>query len=55
MRNVSNNVNIRKKSDIMNLGIQLVQRIMDMHKLGFLHLDIKPSNIMVDKKNADEV
>lgn len=43
------NVNLRKHSDIMNLGLQLVQRVKDLHKLGFLHLDIKPSNIMVDK------
>lgn len=34
----------------MNLGIQLIKRVKDLHKLGFVHLDIKPSNIMADKK-----
>jgi len=39
-----------KKSEIMNLGIQMVERIRELHNLGFLHLDIKPSNVMADKK-----
>ena len=34
----------------MNLGIQMLNRIRELHSLGYVHLDIKPSNIMADKK-----
>ena len=34
----------------MNLGIQLLERVKELHELGFVHLDIKPSNIMADKR-----
>lgn len=34
----------------MNLGIQLIHRVRELHNLGFVHLDIKPSNIMADAK-----
>lgn len=44
------NFKLKKMSDVYNLGIQLIQRCKDLHSLGFLHLDIKPSNIMVDSK-----
>lgn len=43
-------INLKKKSEIMNLGIQLVNRVRELHKLGYVHLDVKPSNIMADKK-----
>lgn len=49
------NMKMRKQSDIYNLGIQMIYRIRDIHNLGFLHLDIKPSNIMVDKKKPEDV
>lgn len=39
------------KSEIMNLGIQLLERVRELHNLGFVHLDIKPSNIMADKRS----
>ena len=34
----------------MNLGIQIIERVRELHNLGFIHLDIKPSNIMADRR-----
>lgn len=33
----------------VQIGIQLTKLIRDIHKLGYLHLDIKPDNILIDK------
>lgn len=35
------------KTGIM-IGIQLMERLRDMHSLGFLHLDLKPDNILLN-------
>ena len=49
MRRVLKALTLGNKSEIMNLGIQLVNRVKELHSLGYAHLDIKPSNIMADK------
>ena len=37
-----------KKIDILKLGIQLTKNIRELHEAGFVHLDIKPDNLMFD-------
>jgi serine/threonine protein kinase len=36
---------------VVALGIQLINSIESLHNLGFVHCDIKPSNILVGLKN----
>jgi serine/threonine protein kinase len=33
----------------VNLAVQLVEAVIDCHKKGFLHADIKPKNIIIDQ------
>jgi serine/threonine protein kinase len=43
------------KTAIM-IGMQLVDRLQDLHGIGFLHLDIKPDNILLgsaDRSHSD--
>ena len=37
-----------KKIDILKLGIQMLKSIEPFHKLGYVHTDIKPNNILID-------
>ena len=48
----SNN-KLLKKSDILKIGIQLIKSIRQLHSLGYVHLDIKPDNIMVQNEVSD--
>ena len=38
------------EKDILMLGIQILQQINYLHKMGFIHQDIKPDNFVFDKK-----
>ena len=38
---------------VCQIGIQLLDRIQALHKLGILHLDIKPDNICLGKNNQE--
>ncbi len=37
------------------IGIQLLDSLKIVHELGFLHLDIKPENMMVDKDSDNNL
>ena len=47
------NKKMLKKSDILKLGIQLIKSIRQLHSLGYVHLDIKPDNIMFKNEVSD--
>ena len=47
------NKKLLKKSDILKLGIQLIKSIRQLHSLGFVHLDIKPDNIMFKNEESE--
>ncbi len=34
------------------IGIQIYQRLRDLHSIGILHNDIKPNNILFDKEGG---
>jgi serine/threonine protein kinase len=34
------------------IGIQIYQRLRDLHSIGVIHNDIKPDNLLVDKKTG---
>ena len=36
-----------KLKDVVKLGIGLIEKIKELHKLGIVHCDIKPDNIML--------
>ena len=36
----------------VQIGIQLTKKLRDLHKLGYLHLDIKPDNILIGKQES---
>jgi serine/threonine protein kinase len=38
---------------VVALGIQLITSIESLHNLGFVHCDIKPSNILVGLKKKN--
>ena len=38
---------------VVNIGIQLLQRIEALHKKGILHLDIKPANIVYGNLSSE--
>ena len=35
-------------SDILEVGIQMVKSLRILHSVGYVHNDIKPSNILLD-------
>lgn len=37
-----------QKVDILKMGIQLVKSIRNLHDIGYVHLDLKPDNMMFD-------
>eukprot|EP00347_Sterkiella_histriomuscorum_P016141 403354329 len=40
--------NVFSTKTVCQLGINLLHRLEDLHGLGYLHLDIKPDNIMIE-------
>ena len=38
-------------AQIINLGVQLTHSIESLHRIGYIHNDIKPDNIMVGQEN----
>ena len=47
--------NTRKKrfspQTALKIGIQLIQRFKELHEIGWLHLDLKPNNIVLSSGN----
>jgi serine/threonine protein kinase len=42
-----------KPNDIAKLMIQIAHGLSKIHSMGFLHLDLKPSNILIDRSAGD--
>ena len=42
-----------KKIDILKMGIQLVKNIRGLHDSGWVHLDLKPDNMMFDTPKSN--
>lgn len=40
---------------VFDIGIQLIYAVQHIHEAGYLHLDIKPNNIMVDATDKHEL
>ena len=49
----NNNKKYLKKSDLLKLGIQLIKSIRQLHSIGYVHLDIKVDNIMLNNKESE--
>mmetsp|Transcript_38949 Transcript_38949/g.37281 ORF Transcript_38949/g.37281 Transcript_38949/m.37281 type:complete len:174 (-) Transcript_38949:32-553(-) len=51
-------VETRKKyltlSSVCHIGIQMLERLEAIHKLGFIHQDIKPDNILVGSNSRQD-
>ena len=37
------------------IGIQLCERLRDLHSIGYVHNDIKPDNMLLDPKNKENI
>jgi len=37
------------------IGIQLCKRLRDLHSIGIIHNDIKPDNMLLDPKLANNI
>jgi casein kinase I homolog HRR25 len=40
---------------VLQIGIELTKCIRDLHKMGFIHLDVKPDNVVVSKEKCDKL
>jgi serine/threonine protein kinase len=40
---------------ILQMGIDLTKCIRDLHRMGFIHLDVKPDNVVVSKDKGDRL
>ena len=49
---LKNNKKLKEKT-VMNITLQIAQSISYLHKLGIVHRDIKPDNILVDYQQSD--
>jgi len=36
---------------VVQIGLQLIDRLKCLHEIGFLHMDLKPDNICIGSKN----
>lgn len=44
---------ILRPETIVGIGVQIVDRLERMHRLGFVHMDLKPDNIMIGHGRGD--
>ena len=42
-----------RKADVLKIGVQLLKAIQRLHSIGYLHLDIKPDNILIEPNKVD--
>ena len=42
---------VSEPRDVIQIGIELIQCVANIHSTGFLHNDIKLDNIMIDEDN----
>lgn len=42
-----------RKADVLKIGIQLLKAIQRLHDIGYLHLDIKPDNMLIEPGKED--
>lgn len=42
-----------RKADVLKIGIQLLKAIQRLHDIGYLHLDIKPDNMLIEPGKDD--
>ena len=40
---------------VIMIGIQICERMRDLHGIGVVHNDIKPDNILLDPINKDKI
>ena len=36
---------------VVQLGVQLIDRLKSLHEIGYLHMDLKPDNICIASNN----
>ena len=41
-----------RKIDVLKIGIQMIKQVEQLHKLGYLHLDIKLDNILLGQNDS---
>jgi serine/threonine protein kinase len=44
------NNKLLKQVDLIKLGILIIDKIEKLHRIGYLHLDIKPDNMVLDRE-----
>lgn len=42
-----------RKADVLKIGVQLLKAIERLHSIGYLHLDIKPDNMLIEPGKED--
>ena len=42
-----------RKADVLKNGVQLLKAIERLHSIGYLHLDIKPDNMLIEPGKED--
>jgi serine/threonine protein kinase len=42
-----------RKADVLKIGVQLLKAIERLHDIGYLHLDIKPDNMLIEPGKED--
>lgn len=47
--------NIFSIETILTLGIEIIQELQQIHKIGYIHRDIKPSNFLVGKNDKSKI
>ena len=42
-----------RQADVLKIGVMLLKAIQKLHNIGYLHLDIKPDNILIEPNKVD--